>query len=125
MTKNKVEKFRRVLEARVVELNGSARHRDAIFVEGNADELDRGLRATERELAVRNLEAISAKRWEARAALQRIEEGSYGACLDCGATISPARLAALPWAALCLRCQETDDCRCAASSARPVLAMAA
>jgi DnaK suppressor protein len=125
MTKGKVEKFRRALEARVVELDGSTRRRDAIVIECSADELDRGLCATERELAVRNLEAIAAKQREARAALRRIAVGRYGICVDCREPIGPARLAALPWAALCIRCQETDDCQCAARSARPVLAMAA
>ncbi len=37
-------------------------------------------------------------------ALRRIEEGSYGACSSCGATISEARLQALPDANLCIEC---------------------
>jgi RNA polymerase-binding transcription factor DksA len=38
------------------------------------------------------------------AALARIQNGNYGICLDCGTTISDARLAVLPDAALCRRC---------------------
>jgi RNA polymerase-binding transcription factor DksA len=38
-------------------------------------------------------------------ALERIEEGAYGNCHDCGKDISPARLQALPYAKLCVVCQ--------------------
>jgi RNA polymerase-binding transcription factor DksA len=41
---------------------------------------------------------------EIRAALQRIAEGSYGTCANCGAEIAPARLLALPTATLCIAC---------------------
>ena len=39
-----------------------------------------------------------------RAALQRMEEGTYGRCVICDAPISPQRLAALPYATQCLAC---------------------
>jgi DnaK suppressor protein len=39
-------------------------------------------------------------------ALQRIEDGSYGECVDCGAHIAEARLKAAPEAARCIHCQE-------------------
>jgi RNA polymerase-binding transcription factor len=42
---------------------------------------------------------------EIQAALARIDAGTYGACDTCGAVISPARLAALPMARRCVRCQ--------------------
>jgi DnaK suppressor protein len=40
------------------------------------------------------------------AALQRMEDGSYGECVDCGAHIAEARLRAAPEAARCIPCQE-------------------
>lgn len=39
-----------------------------------------------------------------RAALSRIEDGSYGICAKCGDDISPERLDAVPHAALCRTC---------------------
>jgi RNA polymerase-binding protein DksA len=39
-------------------------------------------------------------------ALRRFEEGTYGSCTLCGAEIDPARLRALPYATLCLHCQQ-------------------
>jgi DnaK suppressor protein len=40
------------------------------------------------------------------AALKRIEDGSYGECVDCGTHIAEARLHAAPEAARCIPCQE-------------------
>ena len=39
---------------------------------------------------------------EIDAALQRIEEGSYGVCEVCGEPIGAERLSAIPWARLCI-----------------------
>lgn len=39
-----------------------------------------------------------------RAALERIEDGSYGICPKCGDDISAERLDAVPYAALCRKC---------------------
>jgi DnaK suppressor protein len=37
-------------------------------------------------------------------ALERIEDGSYGQCDECGSKIPKARLNALPYAPLCVKC---------------------
>ena len=39
-------------------------------------------------------------------ALHRIEDGSYGSCMECDEPISPKRLNAVPWARYCVACQE-------------------
>ena len=41
-----------------------------------------------------------------RAALDRLAEGTYGECLNCGKTIGIKRLEALPWTPYCIDCQE-------------------
>jgi RNA polymerase-binding transcription factor DksA len=41
-------------------------------------------------------------------ALDRIDNGDYGRCVQCGQTIPANRLAALPWVALCIECQEEN-----------------
>src|ERR1700693_3037997 len=38
-------------------------------------------------------------------ALQRMEDGTYGLCQECGQPIEPKRLEALPWAERCMRCE--------------------
>lgn len=39
-------------------------------------------------------------------AMDRLSEGSYGECTNCGDEISPKRLEAIPWAPHCIKCQE-------------------
>ena len=43
------------------------------------------------------------------AALQRIADGSYGECVDCGAHIAEALLRAAPEASRCIHCQEKAE----------------
>lgn len=38
-------------------------------------------------------------------ALERIDAGTYGLCVQCGNAIASDRLEALPWAARCIDCQ--------------------
>ncbi len=42
-------------------------------------------------------------------ALERFETGTYGLCEQCGKEIDPARLKALPYATLCLSCQQRRE----------------
>lgn len=42
-------------------------------------------------------------------ALERIEAGTYGACVHCGQPVQEKRLEAVPWARHCLDCQELQD----------------
>jgi len=125
MTKSEMNKFRKSLEATMMGLEFATRQRDAIAIENSADDLDRRLAACEREIAVKALETDFAKLREVRAALKRTWDGSFGICLECEEEISPRRLAALPSAALCIRCQEAADGHGAPKNVRPVLAMAA
>jgi DnaK suppressor protein len=65
--------------------------------------------AAERDLAIRNVDRDSSLLSQVTAALRRISEGTFGACVDCDSAISPKRLAALPWAPRCIRCQQAAD----------------
>lgn len=39
-------------------------------------------------------------------ALERLNEGSFGECVQCGTQIGAKRLEALPWTPYCIECQE-------------------
>ena len=43
------------------------------------------------------------------AALARIDDGSYGDCLECGEPIADARLEVQPWADRCIDCQSAQE----------------
>jgi RNA polymerase-binding transcription factor DksA len=83
MTKTEVYRFRTVLTARVAELERVNRHRDAITVERSADEMEKIQAASQRPLAVCNLDREFNQLRDARAALRRIQVGSFGTCQKC------------------------------------------
>lgn len=56
------------------------------------------------DLAVATLERERRTLEEINSALDRIKSGEYGSCALCGNEIPAARLQALPWARLCVRC---------------------
>jgi RNA polymerase-binding protein DksA len=43
------------------------------------------------------------------AALERIEEGTYGQCEECGVRIPKTRLNAIPYAGLCVKCASREE----------------
>jgi DnaK suppressor protein len=109
MTRTEVDRFRAALTARIAELERVTHHRDAITIERSADQLEEIQAASLRALAVCNLDREFNQLRHARAALRRIEEGNFGTCRECDEDIHPKRLAAVPWAPLCIRCQEAVD----------------
>ena len=109
MTKTELNKFRNVLETKQAELVQVIRNREAITIEKSPDALDEVQHAAERELAIRNLDRESGLLRNVRAALRRMDEGTYGVCLHCEEDISPKRLNAVPWTPFCIRCQEEAD----------------
>jgi DnaK suppressor protein len=98
-----------ILERKEAELDRELRKRDGIAIEKSADQMDEIQYATERELAMRNVDRESHLLRQVKAALARVHDGSFGACAECESAISPRRLVALPWALLCIQCQEAAD----------------
>ena len=109
MTKNEMNNFKKILQAKQDELEHVVRNRDGITIEKSADALDEVQHASERELAIRNLDRESNLLRNVRSALRRIEDGSFGICLHCEEEISPKRIIAVPWAPYCIQCQEQAD----------------
>ena len=103
------DRFQGVLEARIAELERGVRQRDGIRIEQSPDQLDEIQRASERDLAISNIDRGSRQLRNARAALQRIRDGSFGVCQECEEEIHPKRLVAIPWASRCIHCQENLD----------------
>ncbi len=107
--KSEMSRFREILERKETELAFVLRQRDGIAIEKSADQMDEIQYASERDLAIRNADRVSHVLRQVRAALQRVRDGSLGACIDCDESISPKRLAAVPWASRCIRCQDAAD----------------
>ena len=106
---NGMGRFQDVLERKQAELVHVLRKRDGIAIEKSADQMDEIQYASERDLAMRNVDRESSLLRDVKAALRRIHDGSFGTCIECESEISPKRLAAVPWASRCIQCQEAAD----------------
>ena len=109
MAQTEMGGFQEILERRDVELVQVLRKRDGIAIEKSADQMDEIQYASERELAMRNVDRESNLLRQVKAALRRIHDGSFGTCVDYESEISPRRIAAVPWASRCIQCQEAAD----------------
>ena len=98
-----------ILQQKAAELVQVLRKRDGIAIEKSADQMDEIQYASERDLAIRNVDRESTLLREVKAALRRIHDNSFGTCIDCESAISPKRLTAVPWALRCIQCQEAAD----------------
>jgi DnaK suppressor protein len=101
--------FQAILERKEAELVHVLRNRDGIAIEKSADQMDEIQYASERDLAIRNVDRESSLLRDVKAALRRIYDGSFGKCIECESAVSPKRLAAVPWAKRCIGCQEAAD----------------
>jgi DnaK suppressor protein len=97
------------LLAKRAELERAATYRDELIVETSPDEFDMIRMAADRDLAVQWLNQNDRLLGQVRAALDALERGDYGTCVACEEPISPRRLEALPWAQLCIRCQNDQE----------------
>jgi len=109
MTNNELNAFRRALRNCQAELGNRNGNREALTIETSPDELDRIQHASDRDFALGNLERNSGRLREVRSALGRVDAGTFGICIGCEENINPRRLAAVPWASLCIVCQQAAD----------------
>ncbi|MCZ2076247.1 MAG: TraR/DksA family transcriptional regulator [Bryobacterales bacterium] len=109
MTEAQLSRFRKALETKQAELTDTLRRRDGIAIEKSADTVDEMTSAVERDLAIRNINLESNLLRNVRAALQRMDDHSFGICVQCDKEIGPARLSAVPWTPFCIECQERTD----------------
>ena len=107
--KLELDEFRNTLKTRQAELSAGLRRREVLAIETSADEFDQIQHAQERDFAMEALDRESVRSREISAALERIDNGTFGICLNCEEEIAAKRLAAVPWTALCIVCQEVAE----------------
>ena len=109
MTKAEISTLKSSLQVRMAAIRDNGSKREDIVIQQAPDSFDAVQLNTERDLtiAILNHEAIQLRNLEG--ALRRIDEGLFGICRECEEEISPKRLKAMPWAMLCLHCQEESD----------------
>ncbi len=63
----------------------------------------------EQEFSLSLIENEGAALAKIQASLERIEDGTYGACEECGGKIPKTRLNAIPYATLCVKCASQHE----------------
>jgi RNA polymerase-binding transcription factor DksA len=105
MNKNEINKMRARLEARLESLHGRLAEINVTLREPEDDDFEEQAAELDDDDV---LESLShAGRTEVQlieTALRKINEGTYGTCVECGKAIPNRRLQALPEAAKCLSC---------------------
>ena len=111
--KKEVEKYRRFLEERKATLSAEiAKNRNAeeeTTEESTQDIADKAVSSYTREFLYSLTDSERTTLLQIDQALARIEEGTYGVCLNCGVAMSEKRLAAVPWSPHCVDCQELAE----------------
>ncbi len=98
-----------VLERKLRELIAGSQEREEIKIEYEADPLDQVTSGTEREIAVLKADLRAHEIRDVQAAIDKIADGTYGACEECDEPISARRLEILPWVRLCIQCQSRSE----------------
>jgi len=73
------------------------------------DPVDAATSSQEKSTALEEKTVAADTLQQVEAALQRISDGTYGRCIDCGRPIEAARLEAVPWTPYCLADQQKHD----------------
>jgi len=77
--------------------------------DGTDDIVDRANNSYHRELMFSLSDTDRVQLLQIEAALKRSENGTFGKCVHCGQPIALQRLQAIPWARLCIDCQELAE----------------
>ena len=112
LTKKKLEFFKKLLNERIDELlsqanetvSGMTSHKENL-----PDPSDRATLESDRNFTLRIRDRERKLIGKIKEALERIEQGTYGICEDCGEEISSERLKARPVTTLCIDCKKTQE----------------
>jgi DnaK suppressor protein len=107
VARKRLEEMRADLDRTVAVLTGE----HPLAWGGGAEAGDAGANLTEADRNAASIATATAQRAEILAALARIDDGSYGKCVDCMGPVPEPRLEARPATARCVPCQSKRDRR--------------
>ena len=93
--------------ARVLQRAGGADTGELSTVDQHPADSGTNLADADREEA--SLEILQAQQERIREALERLDAGTYGRCVDCGQSLPDERLEVRPEAARCVSCQQKAE----------------
>jgi DnaK suppressor protein len=106
--RKRLEEIRAELERSIAVLKGE-QEQDERVLDYPQDPADAGANLSESERTQAVLHVAKTQHAEVLGALQRIEVGTYGTCVDCGTGVPEGRLEAKPEASRCVKCQGKWD----------------
>jgi len=110
----RTEHFKRLLEARIAEaertITDSEQEIRATSTR-QADTADQAAAEYERQALAHKASVGRQTLRNLTQALERIRQGTFGECAECGNEIEAKRLEAIPWVRYCLKCQESREQR--------------
>ena len=113
MNKKEMEKYRRLLEEKKNSLSAEIKKtrsaEEETTEESTQDIADKAVSSYTREFLYSLTDGERTTVVQIDDALGRIEEGTYGFCINCAQAMTEKRLNAVPWAPYCLDCQELSE----------------
>ncbi|HEX6803791.1 MAG TPA: TraR/DksA family transcriptional regulator [Terriglobales bacterium] len=109
---NRNQHYKQLLDTRFLELQTAVAKADEqarVDMETHADIVDRATSDFERESALSRKALAQQAIQTLMLARERMLEGTYGKCAECGGEIGTKRLQAIPWARYCVKCQEKAE----------------
>jgi DnaK suppressor protein len=104
-----IARYTAILQHKEAELLVELRRRGDLAPVSSPDSIEEVQLTEVRELEGDSLDRRAYLLQEVEDALSRIADGAYGPCRLCDAKIKPARINAVPWAPLCIACQEDSE----------------
>ena len=112
LTQDRKEYFKELLTQRLHEILAEANKTVSGFAESKdepADFLDRASMESDTGFSLRLREREGKLIVKIKTALEKLEEGDFGICEECGKEISEERLKVRPMAALCIKCKKKQE----------------
>jgi DnaK suppressor protein len=112
LSSKKTEHFKQLLESRIADAEhaiSNAEQEARASSARHADSADQAAAEYERQALTFKAAAARQTLSSLNQALERMRQGTFGECAQCGSEIEAKRLEALPWARYCLKCQELRE----------------
>ena len=108
--RKRLEQDLRIAVGRLRQVGGASALDDLLGTSGVhwafADEVDEIQANERREIGFATRELLVERVNRIAAALERLDQGEYGTCVECSEPIAPARLRVMPEVTTCVRCQD-------------------
>jgi DnaK suppressor protein len=113
MPKKELEKYRKLLQEKktslLAELAKTRHAEEETTEESTTDIADKAVSSYTREFLYSLNDTERSTVQQIDQALGRIEDGTYGLCLNCGTPMNEKRLSAIHWSRHCVECQELAE----------------